>query len=175
MCRCNCRHYTDYLLHGRTYGLFWDPTYNSHMSSDCPFHRIVTNDDDVNSDKFTLKNGYGKAIELGPPIHDDPSSLDNPSAPAPDSPNASSPSLQKVSAPGSPKVSDSPEASPPGSPRASPGSANGSNRSSPRRSKSPQRNRRQPSQNGNDEQHLNHDMLTPRRAVPANATSVRGI
>nr|XP_018905259.1 PREDICTED: uncharacterized protein LOC109035897 [Bemisia tabaci] len=79
--RCNCRHYTDYLLYGQTYGFLWDPTYNSMMSQDCPLHRIVTNADDVNAPEFTLMDGSFNPIQLGPPVPTTPSRSLKPKSP----------------------------------------------------------------------------------------------
>nr|XP_018911388.1 PREDICTED: uncharacterized protein LOC109040062 [Bemisia tabaci] len=62
--RCNCRHYTDYLLYGETFGTWWDVTYMT-ISDDCPLHEPLNSATNVTS-SFTLRDGFGNTTPLGP-------------------------------------------------------------------------------------------------------------
>ncbi|CAH0766818.1 unnamed protein product [Bemisia tabaci] len=64
--RCNCPHYTDYLLYGTTYGTPADITYQT-ISADCPLYYPLTSKTNVWDEDFTLQDYYGNKIKLGKP------------------------------------------------------------------------------------------------------------
>ncbi|XP_018901536.2 uncharacterized protein [Bemisia tabaci] len=63
--RCNCRHYVDYLKYGKTYGRWWDLSYNW-MSDDCPLYAPFNSNSKVNTKEFTLYDKHKIPAELAP-------------------------------------------------------------------------------------------------------------
>ncbi|CAH0388295.1 unnamed protein product [Bemisia tabaci] len=62
---CNCRHYTDYFVYGKTFGS-WKTFGEGYWPIDarCPLHREITNETDVTAPDFTLLDKYGKPYRL---------------------------------------------------------------------------------------------------------------
>ena len=64
---CNCRHFVDYVVYGRTFGRRWNPDLSDwKISKNCPLHRILERGMDFEDDDFYLEDGEKNKYKLNP-------------------------------------------------------------------------------------------------------------